>query len=385
MLRGLMNLFSVCWSPFGNEVENHETNGVLGGGGGSSGGSREGKDGFLWFRDIGKYGSGEFSMAVIQANQVLEDQSQIESGQFGTFVGIYDGHGGPEAARYVYEHLFKNFRAIAAESGGVVTAETIQRAFQQTEEGFTALVSELWSTRPNMATVGTCSLVGNTGEIAAIQLSTEHNANIEAIRHELKDLHPNDPQIVVLKHGVWRVKGIIQVSRSIGDVYMKHARYNREPINAKFRLPEPMNMPILSATPTIASYDIHPNDSFLIFASDGLWEHLSNEKAVAIVHGHPRSGSAKRLIKAALREAARKREMRYSDLWKIDKKRCCPRPSGIDSKCTRTQISSYGQIDNCFVRFLQFKQMKLRYQWMTFPGTPRYWMHRSYSGIGRRF
>ncbi|KAE8698223.1 putative protein phosphatase 2C 28 [Hibiscus syriacus] len=343
MLRGLMNLFSVCWSPFGNEVENHETNGVLGGGGGSSGGSREGKDGFLWFRDIGKYGSGEFSMAVIQANQVLEDQSQIESGQFGTFVGIYDGHGGPEAARYVYEHLFKNFRAIAAESGGVVTAETIQRAFQQTEEGFTALVSELWSTRPNMATVGTCSLVGviyqrtlfianlgdsrvvlgkkvgNTGEIAAIQLSTEHNANIEAIRHELKDLHPNDPQIVVLKHGVWRVKGIIQVSRSIGDVYMKHARYNREPINAKFRLPEPMNMPILSATPTIASYDIHPNDSFLIFASDGLWEHLSNEKAVAIVHGHPR-GSAKRLIKAALREAARKREMRYSDLWKIDKK-----------------------------------------------------------------
>ncbi|KAE8717681.1 putative protein phosphatase 2C 28 [Hibiscus syriacus] len=345
MLQGLMNLFSVCWSPFGNEVENHETNGVLGGGGGgSSGGSREVRDGFLWFRDIGKYGSGEFSMAVIQANQVLEDQSQIESGQFGTFVGIYDGHGGPEAARYVCDHLFSNFRAIVAESGGVVTAETIQRAFQQTEEGFTALVSELWSTRPNMATVGTCSLVGviyqqtlfianlgdsrvvlgkkvgNTGEIAAIQLSTEHNANIEAIRHELEDLHPNDPQIVILKHGVWRVKGIIQVSKSIGDVYMKHARYNREPINAKFRLPEPMDMPILSANPTIISHDIHRNDSFLIFASDGLWEHLSNEKAVAIAHSHPRAGSAKRLVKAALQEAARKREMRYSDLRKIDKK-----------------------------------------------------------------
>ncbi|GMI72109.1 D-CLADE TYPE 2C PROTEIN PHOSPHATASE 2 [Hibiscus trionum] len=338
-----MNLFSVCWSPFGNEVENHETNGVLGGCG-SSGGSREGKDGLLWFRDIGKYGSGEFSMAVIQANQVLEDQSQIESGQFGTFVGVYDGHGGPEAARYVCDHLFSHFRAITAESEGVVTPETIQRAFRQTEEGFTALVSELWSTRPNMATVGTCSLVGviyqqtlfianlgdsrvvlgkkvgNTGEMAALQLSTEHNANIEAIRYELKELHPNDPQIVVLKHGVWRVKGIIQVSRSIGDVYMKHARYNREPINAKFRLPEPMNMPILSANPTIVSHALHPNDSFLIFASDGLWEHLSNEKAVAIVHSHPRAGSAKRLIKAALQEAAKKREMRYSDLRKIDKK-----------------------------------------------------------------
>lgn len=31
-------------------------------------------------------------------------------------------------------------------------------------------------------------------------------------------------------------------------------------------------------------------------------------------------GSAKRLLKAALQEAARKREMRYSDLRKIDKK-----------------------------------------------------------------
>nr|KJB72849.1 hypothetical protein B456_011G200800 [Gossypium raimondii] len=234
MLQGFMNLLSLCWKPFGHEKGNHGANGVLGGGG-SSGGSKEGKDGLLWYRDIGKYGSGDFSMAVIQANQVLEDQSQIESGQYGTFVGIYDGHGGPETARYVCDHLFKHFRAIAAESQGVVTAETIQRAFRQTEEGFTTLVSESWSTRPNMATVGTCCLVGvihqqtlfianlgdsrvvlgkkvgNTGGIAALQLSTEHNANIAAIRQELKELHPNDPQIVVLKHGVWRVKGIIQL------------------------------------------------------------------------------------------------------------------------------------------------------------------------------
>lgn len=116
-----------------------------------------------------------------------------------------------------------------------MTTDTIQRAFRETEEGFTALVSELWRTRPNIATVGSCCLVGvifrrtlfvanlgdsrvvlgkkvgNTGGIAAIQLSTEHNANIEAVRQELKELHPDDPQIVVLKHGVWRVKGIIQV------------------------------------------------------------------------------------------------------------------------------------------------------------------------------
>nr|GMD76540.1 probable protein phosphatase 2C 42 [Ipomoea batatas] len=316
-----------------------------------------GRDGLLWYHDVGRYGGGEFSMAVVQANRVLEDQSRIESGRFGTFVGVYDGHGGPEAARYVCDNLFRHLQAFnvgaamsATEENGVVTADTIQRAFLETERGFTDLVSDKWNSQPHLATVGTCCLVGvisqqtlfiaslgdsrvvlgkkvgSTREIAAIPLSEEHNANIAAVRQELKALHPNDPQIVVLKHGVWRVKGIIQVlslmqiSRSIGDVYLKHQQFNRAPINAKFRLPEPIDMPILSATPSILTHPLHPNDSFLIFASDGLWEHLSNEKAVDIVKSNPHSGSAKRLIKAALQEAAKKREMRYSDLRKIDKK-----------------------------------------------------------------
>ncbi|RAL38574.1 unnamed protein product [Cuscuta campestris] len=342
MLGAFMNLLSLCWS---NNTDSANTSGGGGGGyGSSSNGAAFGRDGLLWYHDIGKYGSGEFSMAVVQANRVLEDQSQIESGRFGTLVGVYDGHGGPDVARYVCDNLFRHFQALSDENNSVVTADIIQRAFSETERGFTALVSEQWNSQPNLATVGTCCLVGvisqqtlfvaslgdsrlvlgkkvgSTGEIAALQLSEEHNANLAAVRQDLKMSHPNDPQIVVLKHGVWRVKGIIQISRSIGDVYLKHPQFNTERINAKFRVPEPMDMPFLSATPSILIHPLDPNDSFLIFASDGLWEHLSNEKAVDIVNRHPRNGSAKRLIKAALQEAAKKREMRYSDLHKIDKK-----------------------------------------------------------------
>ncbi|KAK4257893.1 hypothetical protein QN277_007421 [Acacia crassicarpa] len=305
---------------------------------------KEGNDGLLSFPDVGKYGSGDFSMAVVQARQELEDQSQIESGPLGTFVGVYDGHGGPEASRSVCYHLFRNFQAIAEQSQGAVTADTIHRAFLQTEEGFTSLVSELWNERPRIATTGTSCLVGvifqqtlfvanvgdsrvvlgkkfgDTGGIAAIQLSTEHNANLDAIRQELKKSHPHDPQIVVLKDGVWKVKGIIQVSRSIGDVYMKHAQFNRKPINRKFRLPEPMNMPILSASPDIISHPLQSSDSFLIFASAGLWEHLNNEEAVNIVQSNPRpKGSAKRLIKAALEKAAKNEDKQYSELREIKK------------------------------------------------------------------
>lgn len=319
-----MNLLSPCWKPF-------EACNAGGGGGGESGSGGD------FERD-----GGDYSVAVVQANKVLEDQSQVELGPFGTFVGVYDGHGGPEAARFVCDRLFNNFQARLAENRGAVTAEAIKGAFLHTEREFSDVVSQLWSSRPNLATVGSCCLVGviskqtifvanagdsrvvlgkkvgNSGGIAAIQLSKEHNANIEEVRQELKELHPNDPQIVVLKHGVWRVKGIIQVSRSIGDIYLKQPHFNKEPINGKFRLSEPLNKPVMTASPSILSHPIDPHDLFLIFASDGLWEHLSNEKAVDIVQSHPRAGSAKRLVKAALQEAARKREMRYSDLRKID-------------------------------------------------------------------
>ena len=60
------------------------------------------QDGLLWYKDSGQHLNGEFSMAVVQANNLLEDQSQIESGSlsvdetgpYGTFIGVYDGHGG---------------------------------------------------------------------------------------------------------------------------------------------------------------------------------------------------------------------------------------------------------------------------------------------------
>lgn len=76
-------------------------------------------DGLLWYKDLGQHAWGEFSMAVMQANSVIEDQSQLETGPMsttkagplGTFVGVYDGHGGPEASRYVNENLFSNLQS----------------------------------------------------------------------------------------------------------------------------------------------------------------------------------------------------------------------------------------------------------------------------------
>ncbi|CAK9315298.1 unnamed protein product [Citrullus colocynthis] len=338
MFSELMNFLRACFRP---RSDRHVHKG-------SDAGGRQ--DGLLWYKDSGQHVNGEFSMAVVQANNLLEDQSQMESGNlslheagpYGTFVGVYDGHGGPETSRYVNDHLFQHLKRFTSEQQSM-SVDVIRKAFQATEEGVIAQVSKQWSMRPQIAAVGSCCLVGvicggtlyianlgdsravlgrvvkATGEVLSVQLSAEHNASIESVRQELRALHPDDPHIVVLKHNVWRVKGLIQVSRSIGDVYLKRAEFNREPLYAKFRLREPIKKPILSAEPSISVLQLQPQDQFIIFASDGLWEHLSNQEAVDIVQNHPRNGSARRLVKAALQEAAKKREMRYSDLKKIDR------------------------------------------------------------------
>lgn len=316
---------------------------------GRLGGVQNGRtNGLLWYKDLGYHVSGEFSMAVVQANNLLEDQSQVESGQlgssglYGTFIGIYDGHGGPETSRFVNEKLFSNLKRFASENEEM-SANVIRKSFLATEEEFISFVRDQWRTCPQIASVGTCCLVGvvcngviyiaNAGDsrvvlgraerggrgVSAIQLSEEHNVNREHIRDELFSLHPEDPKIVVKKHNVWRVKGIIQVSRSIGDAYLKTPEFNRAPLLPKFRLPHSFSKQILSPEPSIFIHEINSRDEFLIFASDGLWEHLSNEEAVDIVHTYPRNGIARRLVKAALHVAAKKREMRYSDLKKIER------------------------------------------------------------------
>lgn len=65
-----------------------------------------GDDELMWKTGLKPHASGDFSMAVIQANSSLEDQSQVLTMPSATYVGVYDGHGGPEASRFISNALF---------------------------------------------------------------------------------------------------------------------------------------------------------------------------------------------------------------------------------------------------------------------------------------
>lgn len=65
-----------------------------------------GVDALLWQMDLKPHSSGDYSIAVVQANSFLEDQGQVFTSPSATYVGVYDGHGGPEASRFITHHLF---------------------------------------------------------------------------------------------------------------------------------------------------------------------------------------------------------------------------------------------------------------------------------------
>ncbi|KAK9077209.1 hypothetical protein SSX86_005545 [Deinandra increscens subsp. villosa] len=303
-----------------------------------------GDDQLLWHTDLKPHASGDFSIAVVQANSNLEDQSQVFTSPSATYIGVYDGHGGPEASRYLNSHLFPLIHKYATQEGGI-SANVIKKAFSATEEGFLRVVKNSIQIKPHISKVGSCCLVGvisnaelyvaNLGDsrvvlgkkfaekgktrVVAERLSSDHNVSLEEVRKEVEAQHPGDSHIVVYCHGVWRIKGIIQVSRSIGDFYLKKPELNRDPYLMQYGNHVPLKRPVLTAEPSIISRKLRPQDLFLIFASDGLWDHLSDEEAVDFVHSHPRQGIAKRLVGAALNKATKKRELRYNDIKKIGK------------------------------------------------------------------
>nr|GMD47909.1 probable protein phosphatase 2C 68 [Ipomoea batatas] len=316
--------FMGCWKPSRSQYEQMRRE------------AEEEERNYIWSRDLDKHYYGDLSFAIVQANQTLEDYSQYDTGKDVLFAGVYDGHGGAEAANFISIHLLRHIARFAQECGAV-NAEVLSNAFTETDKGFLALVGMVFKNQPIIAAHGSCCIVGviwrgtlyvanlgdsravlatltGSGRLKAEQLNREHNVSYADIREELRSLNPGDEDIVYHRRGAWRIKGVIQVSRSIGDAYLKRQEFALDASYPKYHLPEPLTRPVLRSDPSIFSKNLTPADKFLIIASDGLWDHLSNQQAVDIVNSSPRRGIARELIKAALTEAGRKARMSYEVL-----------------------------------------------------------------------
>lgn len=149
----------------------------------------------------------------------------------------------------------------------------------------------------------------------AVDLSLDHNAREPREQDRLAQAHPDESGVVRENHpGVWYVRGRLQPTRALGDLYLKYGELNGKPRSREWGryLAPPHTPPYITATPETRVHTIDPKqDAFVILACDGVWDVLTSDEAVGIVAQHAGSydSAADALVTAALAKAAAQAHM----------------------------------------------------------------------------
>lgn len=136
-------------------------------------------------------------------------------------------------------------------------------------------------TGDSRAVLGRRSTSGKWTATALSEDQTGSNPN-EAAR--MRKAHPGEEHVV--RNG--RVLGGLEPTRAFGDASYKWTREISERLRASFfgRTPSPLlkTPPYVTAEPIVTTTKINPEQGdFVVMATDGLWEMLTNEEVVGLV------------------------------------------------------------------------------------------------------
>ena len=125
---------------------------------------------------------------------------------------------------------------------------------------------------------------GPSGKWTATPLSEDQTGGTPSEIARLKAEHPGEKDVAL--NG--RVLGGLEPSRAFGDASYKWARELQEQIRKRFFGRSPVSRlkspPYVTAEPVITTTKIEPeNGDFVVLATDGLWEMLTNEEVVGLV------------------------------------------------------------------------------------------------------
>lgn len=124
----------------------------------------------------------------------------------------------------------------------------------------------------------------NTGKWTAHPLSVDQTGATEEEAARLRREHPGEPDVV--RNG--RVLGGLEPTRAFGDATYKWSREIQDKMKKEFfgRTSNPMirTPPYVTAEPVVTSTKVQPEKGdFLVMATDGLWEMLTNDEVVGLV------------------------------------------------------------------------------------------------------
>lgn len=205
--------------------------------------------------------------------------AQVNEFTVGLF-GVFDGHGGSQAAEYVRKNLFDNL--LKHPQFITDTRSAIVETYEQTDSEFLQAENsqdkDAGSTASTAVLVGDRLLVANVGDSRAVvcragkavALSSDHKPNRKDERQRIEEAGG-----VVMWAGTWRVGGILAVSRAFGDRLLKQ---------------------YVVAEPELQEEMINDEVEFLVLASDGLWDVVSNQDAISMVQSIPDAEEAARKL-----------------------------------------------------------------------------------------
>lgn len=163
--------------------------------------------------------------------------------------------------------------------------------FQSALSGACALVALIKGTELTIANCGDCRAVLGTqsedGLWTALQLSNDHTAGNPREVQRILNEHPAQEATTCLRND--RLLGRLAPLRAFGDVRFKWSKNKQEEIIKERGLTplsqtkEFLTPPYLTAEPEVTSYQLQPSHKFLILATDGLWDMMSNQEAVECV------------------------------------------------------------------------------------------------------
>ncbi|XP_066366716.1 probable protein phosphatase 2C 47 [Miscanthus floridulus] len=195
------------------------------------------------------------------------------------FYGVFDGHGGPDAAAYMKRHamrfLFEDSEFPQASQVDEMYLQSVEssvrRAFLQADlaladdldisrsSGTTALTALVFGRQLLVANAGDCRAVLCRKGVA-MEMSRDHRANYveECERVAASGGYIEDGYL----------NGVLSVTRALGDWDMK--------------TPDPSVSPLI-AEPEFRQATLGEDDEFLIMGCDGIWDVMTSQHAVSLV------------------------------------------------------------------------------------------------------
>ncbi|XP_066381747.1 probable protein phosphatase 2C 32 [Miscanthus floridulus] len=177
--------------------------------------------------------------------------------------GVFDGHGGKNAAEFAAENMPKFIAEEFKKVKGGEIEGAVKRGYLKTDEEFLkrdesggacCVTAVLQKGGLVVSNAGDCrAVLSRAGKAEA--LTSDHRASREDEKERIENLGG----FVVNYRGTWRVQGSLAVSRGIGDGHLKQW---------------------VVADPDTRTLLVDQQCEFLILASDGLWDKIDNQEAV---------------------------------------------------------------------------------------------------------